>query len=68
LKYQRITFFAPLLTLVVFSLAACADSKSVEPRAKAQKETELRAAEAAFAATTTAARKAAAFAAHQRRQ
>ncbi|GAC1470017.1 MAG: lipoprotein [Desulfuromonadaceae bacterium] len=63
MKYQRITFLTPLLTLVVLSLAACADSESVEPRAKAQKETELRAAEAAFAATTTAARKAAAFAA-----
>lgn len=63
MKYPRITYLAPLLTLVVLALAACTGSKSVEPGAEAHKETELRAAEAAFAATTTAARKAAAFAA-----
>ena len=63
MKYQRITLFAPLLTFVVLSLAACTDSKNIEPRAKVQKETESRAAEAAFAVTTTATRKAAAFAA-----
>ena len=63
MKYLRITFLASLLTFVVLSLMACTNSKNVEPRAKSQKETELQAAEAAFAATTTATRKAAAFAA-----
>ncbi|HEY5522768.1 MAG TPA: hypothetical protein VIK21_06220 [Desulfuromonadaceae bacterium] len=63
MKYPRITFFAPLLTFVVLALAACTDSKSANPGAEAHKETARRAAEAAFAATTTATRKAAVFAA-----
>ncbi len=49
----------------MFSLlasAGCTDSKSVELKAKNQKEADLKAANAAFAATTTATRKAAVFA------
>ena len=63
MKYQRITFLALLLTFATVALAACTDGKNVESGAKARKEAEVRAAEAVFAATTTATRKAAAFAA-----
>ena len=63
MNYHRKAFLAPVLTFIVFALAACTDSKSAKPGAEAHKETERRAAEAAFAATTTATRKAAAFAA-----
>lgn len=60
LKDLRSLFIASILTLV---LTACSDGGIAEPRVKIQKETERRAAEAVFAATTTATRKAAAFAA-----
>lgn len=63
LKYRRNAFILPILAIVLFSLAACSDSRTVEPKVKALTETERQAAEAAFAATTTATRKAAAFAA-----
>lgn len=63
LKNRRNAFISLILIFVIFALAACTDSRNVEPRAKTEKETELRAAEAAFAATTTASRKAAVFAA-----
>jgi len=63
LKYHRSTFVVPVLIFVVLAVTACTGSKSVEPAATAQKKTERRAAEAAFAATTTATRKAAVFAA-----
>jgi len=60
LKDLRNLFIASILTL---ALTACSDGGIAEPRAKIQKEAEQRAAAAAFAATTTATRKAAAFAA-----
>jgi hypothetical protein len=63
LNYHRKAFLAPVLTLVLLALGACTDNKNIESKAKVQKEAELRAAEAAFAATTTATRKAAVFAA-----
>ena len=63
MKQLRIASLASLLTFIVLALAACKESKSVEQVAKAHKETEQRAAETAFAATTTATRKAAPFAA-----
>ncbi len=62
MKYQRI-IVAPSLIFVVLALAACTNNKSVESGATVLKDSEQRAAEAAFAATTTASRKAAAFAA-----
>ena len=63
MKYLRITFLAPLLSVVALVLAGCTDGKSSESGTKTGKEAEQRAAAAAFAATTTATRKAAAFAA-----
>lgn len=54
---------ALLLTVALLSLAACTDSRNVETTAKTENEAEQRAAEAAFAATTTASRKAAVLAA-----
>lgn len=61
MRYHRKVFLAPLLTLVALATTACTDSRSVEPGAKAQKKTELLAAQAAFAATTSATRKDAVF-------
>lgn len=63
LKYRSNALILSILTCAALFLAACRDGSSVEPRAIAQKESEQRAAAAAFAATTTASRKAAAFAA-----
>lgn len=60
LRYHRNALFAPLLTFAILTLAACTDGKSVK---QGEKEAETRAAQAAFAATTTATRKAAVFAA-----
>jgi len=63
LKY-RCKFSIPLLALLVpLALTACRDSKSAELKLKTKNEIERKAAEAAFAATTTASRKAALFAA-----
>lgn len=65
LKYHSKIFLPSLLTLALLALSACTDNKNVELeiKAKAQKESEQLAAKAAFAATTSATRKAAAFAA-----
>ncbi len=65
LKYQSKIFLPLLLTLALLALSACTDNRNaeIEAKAKAQKESEQLAAKAAFAATTTATRKAAAFAA-----
>ena len=63
LKHRCNVFFPLWAVLVLLALTACTDGKSVEVKAKAQKDVERKAAEAAFAATTTATRKAAAFAA-----
>lgn len=60
---HRITFSTALLVFVSVALTACSDGKSADLAAKAGKEAEQKAAAAAFAATTTATRKAAAFAA-----
>ena len=59
LSYHRLIFLLLLITLTTAAITACNDSKGIEPK----KQVEQRAAEAAFAATTTATRKAAAFAA-----
>jgi hypothetical protein len=61
LKFLHKASLPLLLTFVV--LAACTDNKSIELKGKVQKENDRKAADAAFAATTTASRKAAAFAA-----
>lgn len=63
MNYYRNGFFVLFLTFSMLALVSCTDGKSSELKAKAQKETEQKAAEAAFAATTSATRKAAAFAA-----
>ncbi|NTV50761.1 MAG: hypothetical protein HGB32_00205 [Geobacteraceae bacterium] len=65
MKYHSKIFLPSLLTLALLALSACTDNKNVELeiKAKAQKESEQLAAKAAFAATTSATRKAAAFAA-----
>lgn len=63
MKYRRNAFILSILAIVIFSLAACSDSRTVEPKVKTLTEAERQAAAAAFAATTTATRKAAAFAA-----
>lgn len=53
----------PVIILAVLAVAACSANQKTETAATNQKKAELRAAQAAFAATTTASRKAAAFAA-----
>ncbi|MDD2541341.1 MAG: hypothetical protein PHH28_09915, partial [Desulfuromonadaceae bacterium] len=63
MKYQRNIFFVPVISLAVFAVAACSPSQNTETSATSQNKTEQRVAQAAFAATTTATRKAAAFAA-----
>ncbi len=63
MKYRSNVFLPLWAVLIPFALAACSDSKSAELQAKNLKEAELKAAKTAFAATTTATRKAAAFAA-----
>ncbi len=64
LKSYRNVCMALLLIFAAPVLVACNDSKNAELQAKVKKEAELKiAADAAFAATTTATRKAAAFAA-----
>lgn len=60
MKQQRFSFYALLLALAIATLAACTDNKDSKIDTKTA---EQRAAEAAFAATTSASRKAAAFAA-----
>ena len=62
LNCHRITIIVVLLAFVTLPLSACSDGKSADLEAKNRKEAEQKAA-AAFAATTTATRKAAAFAA-----
>jgi hypothetical protein len=65
LRYNSKRVLSPLLFFALLALSACADNKNVaiETKAKAQKESDQRAAEAVFAATTSAARKTARFAA-----
>ena len=63
LNFQFKAFLPLWLVLIPLTLTACTDSKKIELQAKAKKEIELKATEAAFAATTTATRNAAAFAA-----
>ena len=61
---NRFKVILPLwAVLIPLALSSCSDSKNVELKAKSKKGIELKAAEAAFAATTSATRKAAAFAA-----
>lgn len=60
LKYQRNAFVTPILILAALALAGCTKSNGEEA---IQKAAERRASDAAFAATTTATRKAAVFAA-----
>ncbi len=59
MKYRQPGLSALLSTLVICFVTACSGSKNIEP----QKDTKQRAADAAFASTTAATRKAAAFAA-----
>ncbi len=63
MKYLRNIFGVPVIILAVLAVAACSANQKTETAATNQKKAELRAAQAAFAATTTASRKAAAFAA-----
>ncbi len=63
LKYRFEAFLPLLVVLIPLAFAACTDSKTAELQAKNQKEAERKTAEAAFAATTSATRKAAVFAA-----
>ena len=63
LRYRYKAIFPLWFVVILLAQAACTDSKSTELKAKARKDIERKAAEAAFAATTTATRKAAAFAA-----
>ena len=63
MKYRRISFIAASLAFVAVAFTACTDRNIVEPRGANSKETGVRAAGAAFTATSTAAMKAAAFAA-----
>jgi hypothetical protein len=65
LKYNSKRVLPPVLIFALLALSACTDNKDVtiEAKAKAQKKTDLRTAEAVFAATTSATRMAALFAA-----
>ena len=63
MRYRYKAIFPLWFVVILLAQAACTDSKSTELKAKARKDIERKAAEAAFAATTTATRKAAAFAA-----
>jgi hypothetical protein len=63
LKYQSNAFFILMLFFVSYVLAACSGSKNGELKPEQPKVAVGKAAGAAFAATTTATRKAAAFAA-----
>jgi hypothetical protein len=63
LRYRYKAIFPLWFVVILLAQAACTDSKSAELKAKVRKDIERKAAEAAFAATTTATRKAAAFAA-----
>lgn len=63
LKRVRSCIFLLLLVSVTCALVGCTDGRDVEPGIKTEAKTKQLAAEAAFAATTTAARKAAVFAA-----
>jgi len=64
LKYHSKALSPPLLLFALLVLSACTDNINVatEVKAKAQKESGQRIADAVFAATTTASRKAALFA------
>ena len=63
MKCHRNLFVVSLLVFVVCTLGACTDNKKLEAEAKIKKAAELRVTELAFAATTTATRKAKIFAA-----
>jgi hypothetical protein len=63
LKYRCNAILPLWFVFLPFALSACTDSKNVQLKAKANKEIVRKAAESAFAATTTATRKAALFAA-----
>ena len=63
MRYRYKAILPLWFVVILLAQTACTDNKSAELKAKARKDIERKAAEAAFAATTTATRKAAAFAA-----